>query len=614
MKDIQIYPSELVLENFRSFRDVNITLGSRITIVSGANGVGKSNIISLIASGSGINKRSGLGSNFQPEFSDFFNIDPSEKYQDYKIFLKYEEKGGNYALTKRLSFKDDSATNRGIRIIPRTTPEFSEKHTIKEASDDAKANYGVGGSGRVLIPTIYLSLSRLYPLGEQNDSTKISKIKKSNPFAQDEVRAKYREWYNYVIPGTIKEDAGISIIEKKACSRASLHMDMENIPSLSQSIGQDNIGNVISALADIYQLSKESTYKGALLCIDEIEVSLHPDTQTRMLDLLEKVSKELKLQIIVSTHSLTVLKEGLKREKHMPGEYKVIYLKNPSSPYVTEIKNYTLLKRDLFGGLSYDKILVKMYFEDVVGQEVFKELMDSFKYICSEVKKHPSDKVLRNSDSVKDYAAINRKIMDLEDFQNIRDDINQIVTHCGCDELLDLAKADRYFDRVIIMLDGDARLADKKNQPRVCDYLDTFFNPKEKGLNDREHKPNIIFAPGYFAPESYYYKFIREIIVNENRHLDFWRGMDRHEETALYTADKIKGLFTKLGKQFSNDDLKSVFGEEMQGEIWDFIKNTTFLNYLYFDYSRVGVLLDFVEKLKAAYEMVLPLTLANRYS
>nr|MCR4692170.1 hypothetical protein [Lachnospiraceae bacterium] len=203
---------------------------------------------------------------------------------------------------------------------------------------------------------------------------------------------------------------------------------------------------------------------------------------------------------------------------------------------------------------------------------------------------------------------------DLEDFQNIRDDINQIVTHCGCDELLDLAKADRYFDRVIIMLDGDARLPDKENQPRVCDYLDTFFNPKEKGLNDREHKPNIIFAPGYFAPESYYYKFIREIIVNENSHLDFWRGMDRHEETALYTADKIKNLFTTLEKQFSNDDLKSVFGEEMQGEIWDFIKNTKFLNYLYFDYSRVGVLLDFVEKLKAAYEMVLPLTVANRYS
>ena len=64
-------PTELILENFRNFRDVIIPLGKKITIVSGVNGVGKSNILSLIASGSGISKRSSLGSNFQPEFLDF---------------------------------------------------------------------------------------------------------------------------------------------------------------------------------------------------------------------------------------------------------------------------------------------------------------------------------------------------------------------------------------------------------------------------------------------------------------------------------------------------------------------------------------------------------------
>lgn len=61
-------PIELVLENFRNFRNVNIQLGKKITVISGVNGVGKSNILSLIASGSGLNKKSSLGSNFQPEF------------------------------------------------------------------------------------------------------------------------------------------------------------------------------------------------------------------------------------------------------------------------------------------------------------------------------------------------------------------------------------------------------------------------------------------------------------------------------------------------------------------------------------------------------------------
>ena len=162
-------PTELILENFRNFRDVIIPLGKKITIVSGVNGVGKSNILSLIASGSGINKKSSLGSNFQPEFLDFFNIDQTEKYQDYKIYLKYGQSSESIALTKRLSFKDDTGTNRGIRIIPRTTNKYLDGYTIKKAEEEAKSNFGVGGAGRVKIPTIYLSLSRLYPLGENKD-------------------------------------------------------------------------------------------------------------------------------------------------------------------------------------------------------------------------------------------------------------------------------------------------------------------------------------------------------------------------------------------------------------------------------------------------------------
>ena len=51
---------ELELKNFRSFHDVSIPLGDKITVISGVNGVGKSNIISLIASGSGLIRKSQL--------------------------------------------------------------------------------------------------------------------------------------------------------------------------------------------------------------------------------------------------------------------------------------------------------------------------------------------------------------------------------------------------------------------------------------------------------------------------------------------------------------------------------------------------------------------------
>lgn len=192
-KKLQIRPFHLSIENFRNFRDVSFEMGKKLTVISGQNGVGKSNLISLIASGSGLNKKSSLGSNFQPEFYDFFNVDQDENFEEYKLYLSYVEEGGDIALTKRLSFKDDSKSGRGIRIIPRTSNINLDDCSIKEAENIAKTKYNVGGAARVKIPTIYLSLSRLYPLGERKELVTVTEINKRNLFYQKSVDQKYRE-------------------------------------------------------------------------------------------------------------------------------------------------------------------------------------------------------------------------------------------------------------------------------------------------------------------------------------------------------------------------------------------------------------------------------------
>ena len=606
-------PTELILENFRNFRDVIIPLGKKITIVSGVNGVGKSNILSLIASGSGINKKSSLGSNFQPEFLDFFNIDQSEKYQDYKIYLKYGQSSESITLTKRLSFKDDTGTNRGIRIIPRTTNKYLDGYTIKKAEEEAKLNFGVGGAGRVKIPTIYLSLSRLYPLGENKDLTYISKIRKNNPFAKEEMLNIYREWYNTVIPGSIKLSDEISIIEKKTCPRSSLHMEIEGTPALSQSIGQDNVGNIISALIDIYLLSKESDYNGALLCIDEIDVSLHPDTQIRLFELLKRLCNEISLQVIVSTHSLTILKESLKQEQKNSEDTKVVYLKNPSMPIVASIESYESLENDMFNKITFQKTLIKIYFEDSVGQELFIQHVNALKNIIKLIKESSDTTYFRNFVNISNHDTIRKKILEFDDIANIEDELKQVVTHCGCDELMNISEADEYFNRVIIFLDGDARLKEKSQHPMVKDYLDIDFNPKEKGLNVRQHKPNLVFAPGYFAPESYLYRIIYELINNQTKYIDFWRGVEESEEITLYTSDKIKNMFENLKEDFTNNDLKTIFKERTDSsELWNFIIKSRLIEYYYRDYSTINILLDFAEDIRTAYKMTLKLTMENK--
>ena len=86
------------------------------------------------------------------------------------------------------------------------------------------------------------------------------------------------------------------------------------------------------------------------------------------------------------------------------------------------------------------------------------------------------------------------------------------------------------------------------------------------------------------------------------------------EETALYTADKIKNLFANLPSDFNNDNLKAIFKEVSSTEVWKFIQSSDIVTYYYSDYRTVEELLQFIENIKKAFDMTWPITLANRYS
>lgn len=601
------------VENFRSFHGVQFDVGRKITAISGQNGVGKSNLVSLIASGSGLNRKANFGSNFQPEFYSFFNIDTAEDYSTYELYLKYEEAGKPGDVVKKLTFKDDTATKRGIRVIPRTSNR-GLGIGYREAEQRAKDNFGVGGAARIPVPTIYLSISRLYPLGERKETVTITPIKKTNKLYQKEADSKFREWYNFVIPGSIRSDAALSMIEKKTSSRASLHMDMERTPTLSQSIGQDNIGNIVSALVDVYILSKQPEYTGAIICIDEIEVSLHPDTQLRMLTLLDKLSDELDIQIIASTHSLTILKEMLKKQEKKPGDYAVVYLKNPSAPMVTQHHSYELLKADLLGQTTFDRPKPKLYFEDEVGQHIFKLLVRSLDQQCETLG---NGSELRGQGTPMDAISLKHRIERIEDLRSIELNLIQIVMNLGCEELIKIAERDaNYFSRVIFLLDGDARYKESAHKPKIKDYLLSQYDAR--GVSDRKHTPNICFLPNYFAPESYLYRIIFDLTHHENDHVVFWRTLDQKEETALYTATKIRDIFSALPQDFNNDDLKTIFGDyhsdtERNSEIWKFVDKSGLFDYYYGDYDTIDELLKFFTDFKVAFEMTKSKTLANRF-
>ena len=593
----------VIVKQFRSFHDVEFSIGKKITVISGQNGVGKSNLISLIASGSGLSKSSDFGGNFQPKFYDFFYVSPEESYGDYSIYLRYGSDNTDETVLKCLTFKDDTESNRGIRIIPRTSNMDRDDITIKEAELIAKEKFNVGGAARIPIPTIYLSISRLYPLGERKESVHVKEVRRNNKLYHSKAHTKFCDWYNSVIPGSIKQDGDLSIVDKEASTRSSLHMEMENTPALGKSVGQDNLGNIISALVDIYILSQQDNYNGALICIDEIEVSLHPDTQMRLLDLMDKLANELNIQFVVTTHSLTVLKELLGKHKKNPNDYGVVYLKNPSAPMVTVQQLYEILKADLLGKVTYQKPKPKVYFEDEVGKHLFDMLVKALYHQCSTLE----EKGMLRGNVLQEYASkIKCRLENIKKYSHAASLIKPVVTSLGCEELLRFSQADRpYSDQVIFLLDGDARHKQTEHKPKIREYLDRKYDPHKDNLSDREiNRNNICFFPDYFAPESFLYRIIYQIVDAESNHAVFWRTLDQQEETALYTASKIRAWFVDLASDFNNDDLKNIFGDvEKHGKVWAFINVTNLLNYYYGDYSTIEELILFFEKFDRAFQM-----------
>lgn len=145
----ELWASEVNIQNFRNFRNIKFSLGKGITLISGQNGSGKSNLLSLIASASGLSQKSELGSNFQPEFYDFFSIDEFEDYSQYKLFISFSDLNNQCVLRKKLTFKNDTKVKRGIRIIPRTTKIGEADHRkIRDIEEEGKSKYGVGGASK----------------------------------------------------------------------------------------------------------------------------------------------------------------------------------------------------------------------------------------------------------------------------------------------------------------------------------------------------------------------------------------------------------------------------------------------------------------------------------
>jgi AAA15 family ATPase/GTPase len=473
----------------RKLKNIKIPITERITLIAGHNAIGKSTILGIIANSSGMRTadyKSFFEKAYQSKFEELFFLDHCE--------ILPQGQRGHAFLAYRFELKDDNEINyctthiKKSNIGKNTTISSVRPRLIPRSEDKPHSEeLGIGGGdGKIPLPTIYLGMSRMTPIGEFQDEDISKRILKN---IDDKDKFFIYETFNKIIRIN-NSNNNIVAHDFKGSKKRSKVPEMD-FNTLSISLGQDSVSAIVTALASFYKLKRDLSekYIGGVLVIDEIESGLHPKAQMNLIDVLKKVARDLQLQIIATTHSLTIIKSALKDQedqgRFVPPKDSVVYLQDTRLPRPMPFPTYEKIKNDML--LSIDEVRelpsIKIYFEDQEALYFFNKIIG---------------------------------YLELEDhLVEFGRELKLISASLGCDTLIKLNNADDYFKNVIILLDNDVLTKST--------YKDTIDTCK-----------NIITLPGSNTftpstpafqrnPENIIYNFLDEKLVNYSDFVDFWR-------------------------------------------------------------------------------------------
>lgn len=419
---------------FRKLGTIDISIASRVTLIAGRNGVGKSTILALAAGASGLTRgvknRTYFGSLPNPSAEDILKLSyerdfvADETLKPYVLLTygvgkeKFQKKGNVSGSTTRL------------RVVPRNEPK--EKLIVDGVV--------IPAAGKVPIPTIYLGMMRVLPIGETDtESIEHSKIQ----MHQDDYRI-YWEFTNRVIStGHTKGGGGTTSQVVKGTKKRSVYPDYNGYDSTNVSLGQDSLSAIATALASFSKLKRSlgSDYRGGLLIIDELDAGFHPHAQIELLNELKSKARGLDIQVVATTHSLTMLEylhQDIHNEKKTgPKIDQIAYLKGGMPIELMDASAYDAIYADMHLMLRTPPIMptVKLYVEDEEAALFLNAILTTPRKL--ELKSKTNSK------------------------------LEVVPVRVGCSNLINLIKADDHFKSVVIVLDGDTDNVNAGNNPNV---------------------------------------------------------------------------------------------------------------------------------------------------
>lgn len=312
-KDVKFKKIDSIyLEHFRSFKNRSLILGENITLISGKNGTMKSSVLGLIAHPfSSPNKAQDMyGKALKTSMKDVFRLSLEKDTDKYTYYLK-------------------ATTNDNI--------EFSEFIKVYPMKSENRHRITVSGNeknqGNFYLNTAYINLKRLYPIIDTN--AKVTELQ----YLTDEDKKHITEAYYKIMTRESFSDFDCisDTKDKNTFGPKNSSYDFNTISS-----GEDNLGNIlVKMLAFEKNRFSEDSLNG-IFCIDEIEASLHPVALTNLFDYLLTWSKENKIQLVATTHSLYLIQHALNKKDSLKNKERIA-LNIISTAGVGADENYKIL-------------------------------------------------------------------------------------------------------------------------------------------------------------------------------------------------------------------------------------------------------------------------------
>ncbi|SDP02696.1 AAA domain-containing protein, putative AbiEii toxin, Type IV TA system [Eubacterium maltosivorans] len=470
---------------FRGLENITVNFGDRITVICGKNGTSKSTILGIIAQAFSFRTDYSKGGDGKDILKDFRtltdNTFESTFGEHFRFSTKYDKPGDMsvyFHIHDGASKKDMDNLELKIydykdRELPRPVLRGFDSHNVTH-------------------PIIYLSLERLLPITKRKKYTE-TKIEYIENHKKDIV-----DWNRRIL-----SKYGVSNVAATVGTMNSMVIHGKDYDKESVSVGEDNIGQILEAILSFQYLQDQYVdYHGGILLIDEADAGMFPAAQLNFVSFLSKITKKLNLQVILTSHSPTMVQSIYDLRENDQKLYEVVYLTD-SYGKINTIKNpsWAEIEADLrietIKVNSTEKLpKINVYFEDSEAYSFYKSL----------VTKRSITKILQPMKNVT----------------------------LGCDQYISLynAKIPEFYKESIIVLDGDQE-----------------DNTKKGGKT-------IINLPGPLPPDQLLFEFLYKLPAND----PFWinHPLKFNRNVFLRISENILSLLNLDGYACENFCLSSV--------------------------------------------------------